>query len=327
MTRNYCLMTGFWATFALAVLTCCFLLRNTSQLQVSEVITANASENLSLGLAIEHLKNKIGGEGKAVFLASCNGLDESTMSCVRVGTKYGGYEIPIVFPYFPLIDETIVYHAGCGEDISFDVTFAALTGFTVHLFDPTPRAVLHVNAVKQALETQQLPAPGPSGERDKYVGIDGSERQISGTGIDAQEWFQRVLNSGARSEQLVLHDWGFSAETGNAEFHHTDSISVSMSLRRKPISRHISVAMKTVKDTMEVLGHTHLEFLKLDIEGAEKFVVPQFIQDGIHPKHVCIDMHNNRAGVKKALESAGYVLFSATGQDASFLDPRPRSLR
>lgn len=47
-----------------------------------------------------------------------------------------------------LIDEhSICYLAGCGENISFDLSLIEQIGCDVHAFDPTPRAIKHVATV------------------------------------------------------------------------------------------------------------------------------------------------------------------------------------
>jgi FkbM family methyltransferase len=58
----------------------------------------------------------------------------------RLGSKYGGWIIPE-----RVLDATSVcYCAGAGEDISFDLALIEQYGCEVHTFDPTPRAIEHV---------------------------------------------------------------------------------------------------------------------------------------------------------------------------------------
>ncbi len=60
---------------------------------------------------------------------------------IRLGSDYGGWWVPeeIVGP------GRIAYCGGAGEDISFDLALFA-RGCTVRVFDPTPRAIAHVQA-------------------------------------------------------------------------------------------------------------------------------------------------------------------------------------
>jgi FkbM family methyltransferase len=66
---------------------------------------------------------------------------------VTLGTEYGGWS---VYPggFGP---DSVVYSAGIGTDISFDLALIERYGVTVHAFDPTPASIVW-------LEAQQLPA-------------------------------------------------------------------------------------------------------------------------------------------------------------------------
>lgn len=68
-------------------------------------------------------------------------------NAVFLGTDYGGYA---VLPEL-LAPGALVYSAGIGEDISFDLALIERFGCVVHGFDPTPRSLAW-------LKTQDLPA-------------------------------------------------------------------------------------------------------------------------------------------------------------------------
>lgn len=66
---------------------------------------------------------------------------------MRIGTEYGGW----TFNPTVLGAESVVYSAGIGDDISFDLGLIARFGVTVHAFDPTPKSI-------EWLRSQTLPA-------------------------------------------------------------------------------------------------------------------------------------------------------------------------
>lgn len=67
----------------------------------------------------------------------------ASVELVRLGTDYGGWWVPTAF----LESGNVAYCAGAGEDISFDLALLDY-GLSVTTFDPTPKAIAHVNAVR-----------------------------------------------------------------------------------------------------------------------------------------------------------------------------------
>ena len=61
---------------------------------------------------------------------------------VYLGSAYGGYAVPA-----ELVRGRTGLSFGAGEDISFEVKLASELGATVHIYDPTPRAVEYCTGV------------------------------------------------------------------------------------------------------------------------------------------------------------------------------------
>lgn len=64
----------------------------------------------------------------------------------RLGTAYGGWRVL----RGGLHEASVVYSAGVGEDTSFDEAVLERFGCRVHAFDPTPRAIQHVQRRREA---------------------------------------------------------------------------------------------------------------------------------------------------------------------------------
>ena len=62
----------------------------------------------------------------------------------KLGTNYGGWYIP---NELELDENSIIYSAGAGEDISFDLKLQMLTDCHLIMIDPTERAKIHYNEV------------------------------------------------------------------------------------------------------------------------------------------------------------------------------------
>lgn len=79
---------------------------------------------------------------------------------------------------------------------------------------------------------------------------------------------------------------------------------------------------RSVESLMHEFGHSRLDLLKLDIEGAEHAVVPSLIRGAPAPRVLCVELHG---GFRRALklirttEAAGYDLVAVGGWDVTFL--------
>ena len=93
------------------------------------------------------LASALGGAWRRFKGRPRHGVEVSSKP-VFLGTEYGGYA---VLPEL-LAPGALVYSAGIGEDISFDLALIERFGCVVHGFDPTPRSLAW-------LATQPLP-PG-----------------------------------------------------------------------------------------------------------------------------------------------------------------------
>ena len=62
----------------------------------------------------------------------------------RLGTRYGGWILP---KDIELNEDSVVYSAGVGEDISFDILLSDKYKCNIILIDPTKRAKKHYDEV------------------------------------------------------------------------------------------------------------------------------------------------------------------------------------
>ncbi len=82
------------------------------------------------------------------------------------GSEYGGWAVQGT-----LAADAVIYSAGVGEDISFDLAIIAEFGVTVHAFDPTPLALAWIS--EQSLSPQfkmhSLGLSGADGQIDLFL--------------------------------------------------------------------------------------------------------------------------------------------------------------
>lgn len=201
------------------------------------------------------------------------------ISTTRFGGGYGGWELDAS----RLNARSVVYSAGVGTDVSFDVSLMGTYGLTVHAFDPTP-------------------------------------------GID--DW----VEAQGLSKEFVLHSCGLAGRDADVPFFpptREGYQSFSMVRRGGITEASATVPVRRVSTLMASLGHTRLDLLKMDIEGAEYEVLRSLVEDEIYPTQILVEFHHRYREIgisrtKRALRSLrnrGYrvIAISKTGKEYTFL--------
>jgi len=189
----------------------------------------------------------------------------------RFGTVYSGMHYPKDLP--GLNKNSIIYCVGAGEDISHDIEVAKKCGAPVYIFDPTPRSIEHVNMVKSVLN-------GAEPITDRRFG-----------GGDPNYW-PIIQQNAIPGDSVHFYPWGvFTKDDSDMKFYlPTNTQYVSHSLMEGMKSEnYISVPVKKLQTIMAELGHTSLDFLKLDIEGSECDVIDQMLAAEILPTYLSVD--------------------------------------
>lgn len=91
----------------------------------------------------------------------------------------------------------------------------------------------------------------------------------------------------------------------------------------------VELPVKSLDEIMKDLGNTKVDFLKMDIEGAEYEVIADLVLKSILPNQLCIEFHHSLFGysavdTKESVDilcSSGYRIFyvSATGREYGFV--------
>lgn len=134
------------------------------------------------------------------------------------------------------------------------------------------------------------------------------------------------------SPNFILHEYGIANVDGNVSFRPPDDpthISHTILDRPSTESRSITVPVKRLSTIMAELGHSRIDVLKMDIEGAEYAVLDDMEQKKIRPYQILVEFHDRfpNVGIRKTkrairrLRKIGYGLFSisASGQEFCFI--------
>jgi FkbM family methyltransferase len=135
----------------------------------------------------------------------------------------------------------------------------------------------------------------------------------------------------AHSPEIVFRPWGIAAVDGKATLHFPDRTGdVSGSLVNDRTHRGVTVLVqvKRVASLMAAFGHSKVDILKLDIEGAEYPVLRDILESRLHIDQILVEFHPSvgvarfeqaRAAIR-ALNDHRYRLFSTrNGTDYSFI--------
>ena len=230
----------------------------------------------------------------------------------RFGTGYGGFYYPENLE--PLNSESVIYCVGAGEDISHDVEIAHKLGSNVYIFDPTPRAIQHVDYITKILNHEEELI------HDKRYG-----------GGDPTYLYQ-VMSHRIDPEKIKMFPYGLHTEDGDKKFYkptNTEYVSHSAVPGMKS-DAFIVVPMKTLQTIMKELDHDHIDLLKIDIEGSECDVIDQMLDLRIFPKYLAIDFDLGWTGEKirdmdrckstvEKLTNHGYKIIHHENSDFSFM--------
>lgn len=183
----------------------------------------------------------------------------------RLGTNYGGWYVPI---NMNLNENSIVYSGGVGEDVSFDLLLQCKYNCHILLIDPTNKSIKHFNEVKQYYINKELFTGGI--QNDYYSCI---------------QWLHPNFD---KLNYLNIGLWNKKEELKFYKQNNENYVSQSL-VENMFGQKYDVVPVDSIKNIMEQHGHSHIDLLKLDIEGAEIEVVNQMLDDKIYPTYVLIE--------------------------------------
>ena len=236
----------------------------------------------------------------------------------QYGTNYGGFHLP---KDMKLNKDSIVYCVGAGEDISLDIEICDTYGCDVHIFDPTPRSITHVNLIKDFFEGR-IERPKSS---KRYGGGD-------------PKYIDMVLNRDKSiGSRIKFYDYGWHTFDGEVSFYspsNPEFVSYTCSkefaiAKRRNTNNKINVKVKCLNTILKELRHNRIDLLKLDIEGLECEILNEMfdvLDDEKLPNYICVDFDGRRANIglkeydllMEKLRKNRYVVLKNTNYDISF---------
>lgn len=133
-------------------------------------------------------------------------------------------------------------------------------------------------------------------------------------------------------KEFIFEPYGLVAESGEIEFtlpENSNYVSGSIHNILGSKGNTIRVPVKNLEEIMKSFSHTHIDILKMDIEGSEYDVIDFIIDKKIPVKQLLVEFHHRfpKIGIAKSqmaikkLKLAGYKIFhiSPSGEEYSFI--------
>jgi len=111
-------------------------------------------------------------------------------------------------------------------------------------------------------------------------------------------------------EQFIYHDVGIGSINGIMSFYPSPNKRINYSLIPKLEMKGlpVNVALLRLQNILELNDHSHIDLLKMDIEGAEFDVLKDIIASGIDIRQIVLEFHHKH----KELRKRGTVLLIST---------------
>ncbi|MVM30000.1 FkbM family methyltransferase [Spirosoma sp. HMF4905] len=241
------------------------------------------------------MRNVIGIAKKVLGIHPQQGV-KPLKDLVHIGSNYHGYYLPDNF----LTSDSICYCIGAGEDISFDTELKVIYDAQVYIFDPMPEGINHFHTLKECTKQGQLLTIEPTVPFTYRI----SEDQLESiTFVEIGVW--------DRKTNLKF----FAPERDDYASHSLYLFQDSKEYIEAPVDR--------LGNLMNMLGHSSVDVVKIEIEGAEYTVIDTIIDDNLDVKSILVEfdeVHNANDKsfhfrIKKScdrLKKAGYVLVHST---------------
>jgi FkbM family methyltransferase len=200
-----------------------------------------------------------------------------TKNLKRFGSLYGGWT---VFDHKSLY-EGIVFSAGVGEDISFDIELYNEYKAKIVLIDPTPRSIDYFTKLKQ------------------YCGLNKSEQYS----FDGYQNFLSYDLSKVKRDTLHYMPFALAATKGVFPFYPPENSSyVSHSLNPTQFTKKTKPRMVNTISYEDLIQNLVAgpALLKLDIEGSEPGVMLNAMSSDKKPLQICVEFDFMKSGLSNS---------------------------
>lgn len=203
---------------------------------------------------------------------------------LNLGSKYGSWD----FVDDAQLHNCTIISCGLGEDASFDIEFANKYSAKIIIVDPTPRALVYYSQIINNLGQKKL---------TDYENL-GFEK-ISSYDLTNVKFNQLISVPRALwNTETTLKFYSPPIES------HVSHSLTNFQNNYSTNTHFIQVKTTTINNLITDYQISNLQILKLDIEGAETYVVNEMLNNRIYPKQILVEfdeMQNLTKEIKKKI--------------------------
>ncbi len=146
----------------------------------------------------------------------------------------------------------------------------------------------------------------------------------------------QMLSIADLPDRFHFHPWAITAKDGTLKFYprvkkdgSKSDVMFTMIAEEENSEDAIEVPAICISSVTTRLGHSRIDLLKMDIEGAEYEVLEGLLTSPVKPRQLLVEFHHRfpaiglekTAGMIRRLQKAGYKIFavSLNGREVSFL--------
>lgn len=195
-------------------------------------------------------------------------LNNNDYELIKLGTNYGGWYIP---KQNLLNENSIIYSAGVGEDISFDLKISEMYNANIILIDPTERSKIHIDEITNFYneEDYKFKSENVQDNYKKYI------KNIK-PNINKFKYIPNALwKTNDEEIKFYKQDNKNNVSQTLIDNYYTDEYDIVKTI--------------TIDKIMNHFNHKKIDLLKLDIEGAENEVLYDMFLKKIFPTYLCIE--------------------------------------
>ena len=160
------------------------------------------------------------------------------------------------------------------------------------------------------------------------ISFDLSAIERFGASVEAFDPTPKVkkwIASQSLPSQFHFHDTGIADFDGEATFHlppKKDWVSHSMIPSRQYSRESVQLPVIRLSTAMKLLGHTQIDVLKMDIEGAEYGVIQDIVRQRIPVQQLLVEFHHRLSSFRTADTKRAISLLKDCGMQVGYVCPR-----